>query len=138
MPPINRADRAAQRQALGRYEMFTAQQGKETDAKESRCGVRLQEAGKGGPALMQCADRIRTKEDTMIKLPKEVARIMKTLTDAKQEAFAVGDCVRDALLGQKPIGWDIATDAGFDKLRGAFPGGEGAQRDVQYSPDGIH
>ena len=57
----------------------------------------------------------------MIKLPKEVARIMKTLTDAKQEAFAVGDCVRDALLGQKPIGWDIATDAGFDKLRELFP-----------------
>ena len=63
MPLINRADRAAQRQALGRYEMFTAQQGKETDAKESRCSVRLQEAGKGGPALMQCADRIRTTED---------------------------------------------------------------------------
>lgn len=101
--------------------MVTAQQGKETDAKESRCSVRLQEAGKDGPALMQCADRIRTKEDTMIKLPKEVARIMKTLTDAKQEAFAVGDCVRDALLGQKPIGWDIATDAGFDKLRELFP-----------------
>ena len=60
----------------------------------------------------------------MIKLPKEVARIMKTLTDAKQEAFAVGDCVRDALLGQKPIGWDVATDAGFDKLRELFPEAE--------------
>lgn len=57
----------------------------------------------------------------MIKLPKEVAKIMKTLTDAKQEAFVVGDCVRDALLGRKAVGWDVATDAGFDKLRELFP-----------------
>ena len=57
----------------------------------------------------------------MIKLPKEVAKIIKTLTDAKQEAFAVGDCVRDALLGRKPIGWDVATDADFTKLRELFP-----------------
>lgn len=57
----------------------------------------------------------------MIKLPKEVAKIMKTLTDAKQEAFAVGDCVRDALLGRKSVGWDIATDALLDKLKELFP-----------------
>ena len=57
----------------------------------------------------------------MIKLPKEVAKIIKTLTDAKLEAFAVGDCVRDALLGRKPIGWDVATDADFTKLRELFP-----------------
>ena len=57
----------------------------------------------------------------MIKLPKEVAKIIKTLTDAKQEAFVVGDCVRDALLGRKPIGWDVATDADFTKLRELFP-----------------
>ena len=57
----------------------------------------------------------------MIKLPKEVAKIMKTLTDAKQEAFAVGDCVRDALLGRKPFGWDIATNASLDKLKELFP-----------------
>ena len=46
---------------------------------------------------------------------------MKTLTDAKQEAFAVGDCVRDALLGRKPFGWDIATNASLDKLKELFP-----------------
>ena len=57
----------------------------------------------------------------MNKLPKEVAKIIKTLTDAKQEAFVVGDCVRDALLGRKPIGWDVATDADFTKLRELFP-----------------
>lgn len=56
----------------------------------------------------------------MIKLPKEVSKIMKTLTDAKQEAFVVGDCVRDALLGRKPFGWDIATNAPLDKLQELF------------------
>ena len=57
----------------------------------------------------------------MIKLTKEVSKIMKTLTDAKQEAFVVGDCVRDALLGRKPFGWDIATNAPLDKLQELFP-----------------
>ena len=52
----------------------------------------------------------------MIKLPKEVAKIIKTLTDAKQEAFAVGDCVRDALLGRKPIGWDVGETIGADRI----------------------
>ncbi|MBO6137568.1 MAG: CCA tRNA nucleotidyltransferase [Lachnospiraceae bacterium] len=46
-----------------------------------------------------------------ITLPKDVSRIIKTLTDAGYEAYAVGGCVRDSILGRAPADWDITTSA---------------------------
>ena len=60
----------------------------------------------------------------MIKLPKEVNKIMKTLETAGFEAYAAGDCVRGTLLGEDPYGWDIVTSAGGEKLKELFPEGE--------------
>ncbi len=57
----------------------------------------------------------------MIKLPKNVRDILKTLTDKGFEAFAVGGCVRDSLAGLKPEDWDIATNAKSEELKELFP-----------------
>ncbi|MGN1334915.1 MAG: hypothetical protein ACI4U1_07340 [Anaerovoracaceae bacterium] len=57
----------------------------------------------------------------MIKIPKEVKRIMKTLGDEKFKAYTVGECVRDSLAGLKPYDWDVATSAGFEDLTRLFP-----------------
>lgn len=46
-----------------------------------------------------------------IKLPGEAAFIMNTLLSKGFEAFIVGGCVRDSLLGRKPEDWDICTSA---------------------------
>jgi len=46
-----------------------------------------------------------------IKLPKNVAYIIEELDKAGYEAFAVGGCVRDTLLGKQPGDWDITTSA---------------------------
>ena len=46
-----------------------------------------------------------------ITLPKDVSRIINVLTDAGYEAYAVGGCVRDSLLGRSPADWDITTSA---------------------------
>ncbi len=46
-----------------------------------------------------------------IKIPEEVLHILKVLNDNDFEAYIVGGCVRDSLLGIKPEDWDIATDA---------------------------
>lgn len=46
-----------------------------------------------------------------IRLPKEVKQIIDTLQKAGFEAYAVGGCVRDCLLGRKPGDWDITTSA---------------------------
>lgn len=46
-----------------------------------------------------------------IKLPKEVEEIISRLKEAGFEAYAVGGCVRDTLLGRVPDDWDITTSA---------------------------
>lgn len=46
-----------------------------------------------------------------IRLPADVRRIIGTLEENGYEAFAVGGCVRDSLLGRVPGDWDITTSA---------------------------
>ncbi len=46
-----------------------------------------------------------------IVLPGKVKTIIATLESAGFEAFAVGGCVRDSLLGRTPNDWDITTSA---------------------------
>jgi len=46
-----------------------------------------------------------------IKIPKEVNYILETLFDAGYEAYIVGGCVRDSVLGKEPDDWDITTNA---------------------------
>jgi len=46
-----------------------------------------------------------------ITLPKQVKKIIETLEQAGYEAYAVGGCVRDSILGRKPNDWDITTSA---------------------------
>ncbi|PIP86249.1 hypothetical protein COW82_03060 [Candidatus Campbellbacteria bacterium CG22_combo_CG10-13_8_21_14_all_43_18] len=55
------------------------------------------------------------------KIPKEVLFVTETLKMAQYEAFLVGGCVRDILMGKKPEDWDIATNAGPDKVQELFP-----------------
>lgn len=46
-----------------------------------------------------------------IDLPKNVKFIIDTLESAGYEAYAVGGCVRDSILGRTPNDWDITTSA---------------------------
>lgn len=46
-----------------------------------------------------------------IKLPEKVKRIITELETAGYEAYAVGGCVRDSILGRTPDDWDITTSA---------------------------
>jgi len=57
----------------------------------------------------------------LVKLPKEVGKLMTRLADAGFEAYVVGGCVRDSILGKKPYDWDLATDATIDKMKEIFP-----------------
>ena len=47
----------------------------------------------------------------IIKTPTEVKNIIKLLTDAGYESYAVGGCVRDSIMGIVPHDWDICTSA---------------------------
>lgn len=46
-----------------------------------------------------------------IELPSNVKKIIETLESAGFEAYAVGGCVRDSILGRTPNDWDITTSA---------------------------
>lgn len=46
-----------------------------------------------------------------IQLPEKVHQIITTLKNHGYEAYAVGGCVRDSILGRKPEDWDITTSA---------------------------
>ena len=55
---------------------------------------------------------IKTDKDKFfISLPEPVKMIIKTLQQAGFEAYAVGGCVRDSVLGRVPDDWDITTSA---------------------------
>ena len=55
-----------------------------------------------------------------IDMPTCVREIINTLEDAGFEAFAVGGCVRDAVLGRVPADWDITTSAMPEEVKGLF------------------
>ena len=44
-------------------------------------------------------------------MPKHVKYIINTLEKNGYEAYAVGGCVRDAIIGKEPNDWDITTNA---------------------------
>lgn len=55
-----------------------------------------------------------------MKLPENVENIINTLNAAGFEAYAVGGCVRDALLNRTPLDWDITTSARPEEVRKQF------------------
>ncbi len=55
-----------------------------------------------------------------IELPEDVAKIIATLEAAGYEAYAVGGCVRDTILGREPQDWDITTSAKPEQTKSLF------------------
>ena len=56
----------------------------------------------------------------LIHLPEEVKVILHTLQGAGCEAYAVGGCIRDSLLGRTPDDWDITTSARPEETKALF------------------
>ena len=51
-----------------------------------------------------------------IKIPKEVENALNILHAKGFEAYVVGGCVRDSLMGKIPSDWDVATSAKPDQI----------------------
>ena len=55
-----------------------------------------------------------------IDIPADVRYIIEKLRSAGYEAYAVGGCVRDSLLGKTPKDWDITTSAFPEDVKRLF------------------
>lgn len=55
-----------------------------------------------------------------MKIPEKVRLIIENLEQHGYEAYAVGGCVRDTLLGREPEDWDITTSARPEQVKAIF------------------
>lgn len=60
-------------------------------------------------------------ESKTYNIPEEIVSVAKTLQGKGFQAFLVGGCTRDLLLGNKPKDWDITTNAKPDEIIALFP-----------------
>lgn len=60
----------------------------------------------------------------MVKIPEKIKDLQKKLEQADFEAFFVGGCVRDMLMGVEPKDWDITTNAAPDEVLKIFSEGK--------------
>ncbi|MBI3633236.1 MAG: HD domain-containing protein [Candidatus Vogelbacteria bacterium] len=54
------------------------------------------------------------------QIPKEVSRVTETLQKAGFEAYLVGGCVRDLIIGREPKDWDVTTNAKPEQIQTLF------------------
>ena len=66
----------------------------------------------------------------MIILPEQVTQAIGVLENAGYDAYVVGDCVRELLLGNNPQDFDIVTNAGINDILFAF-------REYRISDEGM-
>lgn len=67
-----------------------------------------------------------------IMYPKRVEKIFETFKKYGYDAYAVGGCVRDSLMGKSPADWDITTSAPPEKTLEIF-----ALENIRTLPTGL-
>ena len=60
--------------------------------------------------------------DYFLNIPNKVYKILWTLERSGFDAYVVGGCVRDVLMGIKPSDWDVATSAVPEETEKCFSG----------------
>lgn len=56
-----------------------------------------------------------------IEIPQKAEKILEVLHGNGYEAYVVGGCVRDSILGREPGDWDITTSASPQQVKALFP-----------------
>ncbi len=55
-----------------------------------------------------------------IEMPQKASYIIETIRQAGFEAYIVGGCVRDSILGREPEDWDVTTSARPEQVKALF------------------
>ena len=56
----------------------------------------------------------------MIALPSQINTIFDILRSNGHEAYVVGGCVRDFIMGKQPHDWDVTTSASPEEIKASF------------------
>ncbi len=56
-----------------------------------------------------------------LTVPVEIRTLCETLKAKGHEAYLIGGCVRDLIIGREPKDWDITTDATPEEIQAIFP-----------------
>ena len=67
-----------------------------------------------------------------MKLPVSVHRLLRALNQAGFEAYLVGGCVRDLLLGHTPHDFDLATSALPQEMKTVFSAEQVVETGLQH------
>ena len=67
-----------------------------------------------------------------INIPEYVKEVLKRLHDGGYEAYVVGGCVRDSILGLMPDDWDVCTEAEPDEMKDCFIGLRSVDTGIQH------
>ncbi len=57
-----------------------------------------------------------------ITIPSQVTTVIQKLKESGQEAYVVGGCVRDSIMGLSPHDWDVTTSARPNEVKAALNG----------------
>ncbi|MEA4986674.1 MAG: hypothetical protein VB095_01310 [Anaerovorax sp.] len=69
----------------------------------------------------------------MIKMPKEINRILQSLDQKGYEIYLTGACVREGLLGKNSNSWDLIGNAPLDEIKELVPELEIVSEDYGYA-----
>lgn len=58
--------------------------------------------------------------ERQFSVPKEVSRVTEALQNKGFQAYLVGGCVRDLVIGKKPKDWDVTTNAKPEEIQAIF------------------
>ena len=67
-----------------------------------------------------------------INIPDFVEDVLNRLTEAGYEAYIVGGCVRDALMGRTPGDWDVCTSALPEETLAVFAGEKTIETGIKH------
>ena len=70
--------------------------------------------------------------DFAIDIPRGAEYILNTLNSRGFEAFAVGGCVRDSMLGKQPSDWDICSSATPEQIKDCFFGDRVVETGIKH------
>lgn len=75
---------------------------------------------------------MNTNQEIAITIPNGAGEIIRRLERDGYQAYVVGGCVRDALLGKQPNDWDICTSAKPHEMQAAFSGWKVIETGLQH------